>query len=166
MIAAIPPTISEFPQAMPGDASLACDPADWTCYSAGANTTEWVLQSASDPSAPSDILSMLAGNCDVDVRMAVADNRSALLETLMILAQDESADLRYQLAENHNIDKRVLNLLSEDSNPYVAHRAHSTLKRLEDDAVITVYPMFRVARMASIGTSLIVPSLAKRKKIS
>jgi hypothetical protein len=146
MIAASPPPIPEFSGRMAGDGSPKNAPADWTCYSAGAFTTEWVAQAAEDPSAPSDILCMLAASCNVEVRMAVADNLSASLDTLLMLAQDESEDLRYQLAENHNIDKGILNLLAEDSNPYVAHRAQRTLRRLKDSCAIVVYPVLKVAR--------------------
>lgn len=101
----------------------------WTNYSAGEVLSDRVLRAAEDPSTPLDILEMLAENCNVEVRMAVADNESAALSTLLMLAVDESADLRYQLAENHNIDHKVLKLLLADENPYVAHRAQRTIQR-------------------------------------
>ena len=125
-------------------------PADWTCYSAGAYTTDWVARAAEDPAAPTDILSMLAESCNVEVRMAVADNPSALPETVMMLAQDASDDLRYQLAENHNIPRKVLNLLADDSHPFVAQRAQKTIRRLEGGAVvIDVVPRLKITRLGS-----------------
>jgi hypothetical protein len=144
MTSATPPSVPELSVQIAGDVSTADEPANWTCYSAGAYTTEWVIRAAEDPSAPTNILGMLAESCNVEVRMAVADNRSASLETLMMLAQDESDDLRYQLAENHNIDKSVLNLLTEDSNPFVAHRAQKTLARLERSVASVVRPVLNV----------------------
>jgi hypothetical protein len=135
-----------------GDGFPKNDPADWTCYSSGAYTTDWVARAAEDPAAPTDILSMLAESCNVDVRMAVADNPSSLLETLTMLAQDQSSDVRYQLAENHNIDESILELLAEDLNPYIAHRAKKTLKRLELDAsVFEVVPIMSITRLASVA---------------
>jgi hypothetical protein len=124
------------------------DPADWTCYSSGAYTTDWVARAAEDPAAPTDILSMLAESCNTEVRMAVADNPSALLETLTMLAQDDSADVRYQMAENHNIDQSILKMLSEDSHPYIAHRAQKTLRRLEVPA--KVVPIMSIASRANL----------------
>ena len=124
------------------------NPADWTCYSSGAYTTDWVARAAEDPAAPADTLSMLAESCNVEVRMAVADNPSALLETLTMLARDESSDVRYQLAENHNIDQSVLRLLAEDSHPYIAQRAKKTLKRLAGGA--SIVPIMSIARSAAL----------------
>jgi hypothetical protein len=119
---------------------------NWTCYSAGEATPEWVMQAAENASTPIDILAMLAESCNVEVRIAVADNQSTSTDTMMMLAQDESADLRYQLAENHNIDESVLQLLADDSHPYVAYRAQKTLKRirLQDGATIFAFPVLAV----------------------
>ena len=125
------------------------EPGNWTCYSAGDSTAEWVMQAAENPSTPADILGMLAESCNVEVRMAVGDNGNASLETMMILVEDESADLRYQLAENHNVHESVLELLSKDSNPYVARRAQKTLARMEASAAVVV-PVVDVASIVSI----------------
>jgi hypothetical protein len=85
---------------------------------------------AADSSTPADILHHLSTNCDVQVRIAVADNGNTQLHTHMQLALDEHPDLRYALAENHNIDATVLQVLIDDTNPYVAARAKRTLARL------------------------------------
>ncbi len=123
---------------------------NWTCYSAGESTPEWVMQAAENASTPIDVLAMLAESCNVEVRLAVADNQSTATDTMMMLAQDESADLRYQLAENHNIDESVLQMLADDSHPYVAHRAQTTLKRLRLQAGATI---FTLPTLAVVPTS-------------
>lgn len=149
MIAATPPIVPEPSLPKVGDELLLHCPADWTCYSAGAHTPEWVVKAAEDSTTSSSLLAMLAENCNIDVRMAVADNQNALPETLMILAQDASNDLRYQLAENHNIDRGVLKLLAEDEHPYVAQRAQKTLRRLDEGAAIgQIVPISNLARFA------------------
>jgi hypothetical protein len=122
--------------------------ANWTCYSAGETTPEWVLLAAENASTPVEILEMLAESCNIEVRMAVADNPAASVDTMMLLAEDTNADLRYQIAENHNIDKSVLKLLTDDSHPYVAHRAQKTLKRLEvqADATVLSFPVLTLVQ--------------------
>lgn len=129
---------------------------NWTCYSAGESTPEWVMQAAENALTPVDILAMLAESCNVEVRLAVADNQSTSTDTMMMLAQDESADLRYQLAENHNIDKSVLQLLADDSHPYVANRAQKTLKRLQlqGGATIVAFPVLTVVPTKELGRKL------------
>jgi len=141
------PTGAERSWEMADDGFKQHEPANWTCYNPGESTPAWVVQAAENSCTPVDILDMLAESCNLDVRMAVADNRGASLDAMMLLAHDESADLRYQIAENHNIDESVLRLLADDSHPYVAHRAQKTLRRLElqGGATILPFPLFAVA---------------------
>ena len=89
---------------------------------------------ASDPSALASDLHRLAQHTDLDVRMAVADNRNTHVMTAMRLAQDNNLDLRYALAENHQINSDVLALLAKDDNPFIADRAQKTLLRLSQIA--------------------------------
>jgi len=86
---------------------------------------------ASHPSTPAAVLHRLSQHNDVEVRMAVADNKSTHPITTMQLAQDNNPDLRYALAENHQIDSSVLDVLALDENPFVADRAQKTLLRLK-----------------------------------
>jgi hypothetical protein len=65
--------------------------------------------------------------------MAVADHLNTPEDVLMLLAADDNADVRYAIAENHNISRMVLNKLLDDPNPYVVHRAQTTLERLSND---------------------------------
>jgi hypothetical protein len=137
MFTAVPiPALPEGSGHVAGDCSTKFEPADWTCYSAGENTSDRVMKSAENPATPPEILNMLAESCNLEVRKAVADNPSTQLETLMMLALDESADLRHQLAESHNIHYSVLRLLSRDSNPYVVRRAERTLARLSRGSLV------------------------------
>jgi len=87
------------------------------------------------------VLSELASHADVEVRIAVADQRNTPTETVMILAQDDSVDLRYAIAENHNIGADVLRILTEDDNPFVAQRAKKTLNRIMGGASLVAFPV-------------------------
>lgn len=89
----------------------------------------WGKEVAENPDTSSDTLSKLAAHADVEVRIAVADQRNTPFVTVMLLAQDLHADLRYAMAENHNLHTDVLNMLSNDGNPFVAHRAKKTMAR-------------------------------------
>lgn len=83
-----------------------------------------------------EILSQLAEDEHVEVRIAVADNVHTSAETLKVLAGDACADVRYAIAENHNIPTVVLMELTQDDNPYVALRAEKTLRRLQSGKVL------------------------------
>lgn len=87
---------------------------------------------ANHPDTPSFLLHRLSQHCDVDVRLAVADNKNTHTITTMQLALDNNPDVRYALAENHQIDSGILNILATDDNPYVAYRAQKTLSRLKE----------------------------------
>jgi len=85
---------------------------------------------ASHADTPAFVLHRLAKHCNVDVRLAVADNKNTHTLTTMQLALDNNPDIRYALAENHQIDSNILNVLAMDDNPFVADRAQKTLSRL------------------------------------
>jgi hypothetical protein len=55
------------------------------------------------------------------------------MKTVWRLARDESPDVRLRLAESYTVPIAVLRVLSEDENPYVAHRAHRTMRRLMEE---------------------------------
>ncbi len=78
------------------------------------------------------VLHQLSKHCNVQVRIAVADNENTSAITSMILARDDNPDLRYALAENHHIDRSILDLLATDANPFVADRARRTILRLKE----------------------------------
>jgi hypothetical protein len=86
---------------------------------------------ANHPATSAIDLHRLSQHSDVEVRMAVADNKNTHIITTAQLAQDDNPDLRYALAENHQIDSGILNILARDENPYVADRAQKTLLRLQ-----------------------------------
>src|ERR1700733_1698798 len=86
---------------------------------------------ANHPATSPIELHRLSQHNDVEVRMAVADNKNTHVITAMQLAWDDHPDLRYALAENHQIDSGVLDILAKDENPYVADRAQKTLTRLK-----------------------------------
>ena len=86
---------------------------------------------ASHPATSAIVLHRLSQHSNVEVRMAVADNKNTHTITSMQLAQDDNADLRYALAENHQIDSGILDILASDENPFVADRAQKTLLRLK-----------------------------------
>lgn len=77
------------------------------------------------------VLHYLSKHYDVEVRMAVADNKNTHAITAMQLARDDNPDLRYALAENHQLDSRILDMLTKDENPFVADRAQKTLLRIK-----------------------------------
>ncbi len=85
---------------------------------------------ANHPATSAIVLDRLSQHDDLEVRVAVADNKNTHIDTVMQLAGDDSLDLRYALAENHQIDSGILNILARDENPYVANRAQKTLLRL------------------------------------
>ncbi len=95
---------------------------------------------ASHPATMASDLHRLSKHSDVDVRIAVADNKNTPNVTAMQLAQDDNPDIRHALAENHQIDDSILNILAEDENPFVADRARKTLLRL-NQTISPQYPL-------------------------
>jgi hypothetical protein len=96
----------------------------------GASGKDPLVRIAENPSMPPAILEQLAYHPDSAVREAVADNVNTPLDTLFILVDDDNADVRYAMAENHNLPLEILSMLGKDGNPYVAERAHATMRRL------------------------------------
>lgn len=99
-------------------------------------TPLWGKEVAEHPDTSIEALRELARHADVEVRIAVAEHRKTLLETVIVLAHDESVDLRYAMAENHNIHGDVLDILAHDDNPFVAHRAQKTLRRVRGASIV------------------------------
>lgn len=85
---------------------------------------------AEHPQATRPLLTVLATHAHAEVRSAVADNSNTPEEIVLALARDECADVRFAIAENARTPVPILGLLADDENPYVAHRAKSTLTRL------------------------------------
>lgn len=100
----------------------------------GCNTLTWLREINRNVVTPAYVLRRLAASSDPELRMAVADHLNTPEDVLFLLADDDNADVRYAIAENHNISRNVLNKLQFDDNPYVAHRARTTLARLQCDA--------------------------------
>jgi hypothetical protein len=84
---------------------------------------------AEHPRAEANTLAQLADHDYYEVRAALADNQNISLELQWQLAEDEHADVRFALAQCYHIDQSVLGRLLDDENPFVAHRAKSTLMR-------------------------------------
>jgi hypothetical protein len=84
-------------------------------------------------------LAKLAAHADLTARLDIADNRGTPVQTMLILAQDDSADLRYAIAENQNVHTKVLHILAGDDNPFVAHRAKTTLAH-KREAYLVAFP--------------------------
>ena len=91
-----------------------------------------LVRIAENPRSGAETLRKLAGNESVSVRAAVAENYDAPADVHRQLAQDECVDVRFAVAENANLPPDILEILIRDDNPYVAHRAQTTLTRLEE----------------------------------
>jgi hypothetical protein len=91
-----------------------------------------LVRIAENPRSSAETLRKLAGNESVSVRTAVAENYDAPVDVHKKLAQDECVDVRFAVAENANLPPDILEVLIRDENPYVAHRAQTTLTRLEE----------------------------------
>ncbi len=85
---------------------------------------------AEHPNASVGSLLRLARHEHAKIRAAVADNCNTPETLVMELAADVSADVRYAIAENSMMPIAVLEVLVSDENPYVVHRAKSTMERL------------------------------------
>jgi hypothetical protein len=94
---------------------------------------------AGNPATAPRTLTRLSAHPDARVRIATTDNPNLPNECLMALVNDECVDVRYAIAENHNLPVCIIQLLANDDyqNPYVAHRARQTLKRLNGGNPIT-----------------------------
>lgn len=101
------------------------------CYMAGDDTITWIREISRNVVTPAYVLRRLAASADPELRTAVADHLNTPEEVLLVLADDASAEVRYAIAENHNISRSVLQKLKNDRNPYVAHRALTTLTRIK-----------------------------------
>ncbi len=86
---------------------------------------------AEHPNVNPYILELLSAHQSPEVRAAVAGNCNVPAEVLDELCNDTHPDVRYNIAENPCISQEVLNKLTADSNPYVAHRAQTTLMRMD-----------------------------------
>lgn len=103
------------------------------CYTSGDHTLKWLREISKNVVTPAYVLRRLATSCDPELRMAVADHLNTPEDVLLLLADDHNSDVRYAIAENHNISRYVLNKMRDDCNPYVAHRAETTLARLSNN---------------------------------
>ncbi len=93
---------------------------------------------AEHPRLPAAALQALSEHDDSEVRAAVALNESASPELLSKLIRDTSPDVRFCLAESYTLPTDLLAILLEDENPYVSHRARTTLRRQEVHVVATL----------------------------
>jgi len=77
----------------------------------------------------------LARNCDEDLKAMLTECTTLPPEMFEILATVDDLDIRYGTAENYSCPLPILVRLAEDENPYVAHRAAKTLRRLYESGV-------------------------------
>jgi hypothetical protein len=85
---------------------------------------------AENPRSSRATLTRLAAHGNPQVRAAVAENANLSPKTAWRLAKDASADVRMRLAESYFAPLEVLRALCGDENPYVQHRAQTTIGRL------------------------------------
>jgi len=90
-----------------------------------------VKRVADHPRTEAHTLDKLARHDHPEVRAALADNPNIVVELQWQLAEDEHPDVRFSIAQSYFVDKAVLAALTEDENPFVAHRARTTLQRLD-----------------------------------
>lgn len=91
-----------------------------------------LVRIAENPRSAAQTLRKLAGNESVSVRTALAENYDAPADVHRSLAHDECVDVRFAVAENANLPPDILEILARDDNPYIAHRAQTTLTRREE----------------------------------
>jgi|AGTN01.2.fsa_nt_gi hypothetical protein len=89
---------------------------------------------AGNPSTPWDILSRLVRHKSKAIRLAVANNRNAPSNAIEALICDDSPSVRFMVAENPFMPNEMLVRLVDDENPFVAHRAETTLQRVQREA--------------------------------
>jgi hypothetical protein len=108
--------------------------SDWDVYEllvwADPECLSLLKRLAEHPATPICILNQLACCTHGEVRASVADNINTPLSTMCLLARDQDEDVRYAMAENHNLSSSILYELAEDNNPFVKHRAETTLRRI------------------------------------
>ena len=78
---------------------------------------------------PPAVLSVLAGDLEVEVVTAVAMHPAISRELRTELALHHSIDVRYAVAENPETRASILFMLAEDDNPYVRERALQTIRK-------------------------------------
>lgn len=88
---------------------------------------------AANENTASTTLQRLAQHWSHKVRAAVSENRYVPFEVLSLLSQDVHPEVRFAVAENPYVPKTMLVNLLNDENPFVACRADTTLKRLEQE---------------------------------
>ncbi len=88
-----------------------------------------VRRAAEHPQVTLDVIIALSQHEDPEVRAAVVDHHQTSADLHWRLATDDSADVRYAIAESYLVDMDVISSLLEDANPYVSHRARTTLKK-------------------------------------
>lgn len=93
---------------------------------------------AEHPNLSPTALYALSEHEDPQVRAALAENPSSPRSLLEKLCRDSHADVRYFLAESYTLDLDLISSLLEDENPYVVHRAKSTLRKREVHLVATL----------------------------
>lgn len=85
---------------------------------------------AENPRTHSTTLARLSMHDEPAVRAAVAENLNTSIKTIWKLARDPHCDVRFRVAESYSVPLAVLKVLSEDANPFVAHRAQTTIYRI------------------------------------
>jgi|GEM_PF-6514672 hypothetical protein len=88
------------------------------------------IRVAENQATPQVFLEELSTDSSEEVRIAVGGNTATPLHVVMRLAFDEHVDVRFSLAENYSVNVLVLLCLANDENPFVSHRALTTLKRI------------------------------------
>ncbi|MDP3509881.1 MAG: hypothetical protein Q8T09_18060 [Candidatus Melainabacteria bacterium] len=88
-----------------------------------------VRRAAEHPRVSVELLTVLSTHLDPEIRAAVVDNHQTSTDLHWKLAQDSCDDVRYAVAESYVVNMEVLSSLLEDSNPYICHRAQTTLKK-------------------------------------
>ena len=88
-----------------------------------------VRRAAEHPRVSVELLTVLSTHVDPEIRAAVVDNHQTSTDLHWKLAQDSCDDVRYAVAESYIVNTEVLSSLLEDSNPYICHRARTTLKK-------------------------------------
>jgi hypothetical protein len=89
------------------------------------------LEIALNPEVPFlDILKKLT-NLDVGYRILVAHNSKISIKLLSLLAKDESVEVRLAVAQNQNTPLDILTVLGEDTNNNISKKAIQTLIKIK-----------------------------------
>jgi hypothetical protein len=89
--------------------------------------------------AAPETLDQLAVHDHHEVRASLADNQNISLQLQWQLARDPHPDVRFATAQSYHIDPDVLASLLDDDNPFVVHRAKTTLQRISAAKSRTAY---------------------------